>query len=271
MDEAQRLAARGVEIGAGGPYAAGPMMQLGNLAMFAGRNDEALRTYRRTAEILRSAGADLGALVSEVCVAQVLAYDGQTGQAQRLAADLLQQAERLGHPTTVAWARFVLGEALADDDPAAAVTAYHGAIEAAASVRGRFFVNLARSSVVGLVARQGPSTETFEELGRVLDEWEDLGNEALQWMVLLHLAVLLGTAGLDEPAARLAGAVLASKERHPMLPPQVRRLDEMLAVLRRRRPEVEDDLAAGAALGLAGACARGRTAIRGATSTSGSA
>ena len=45
----------------------------------------------------------------------------------------------------------------------------------------------------------------LQEFGKVLDQWEDLGNELSQWWVLENLAVLLARIG-DGRARRCAGA-----------------------------------------------------------------
>ena len=48
-----------------------------------------------------------------------------------------------------------------------------------------------------------------------MDEWDELGNVAAQWWVLLQVSLLLTRLGLDRPAALLAGAV--PRERTPHL------------------------------------------------------
>lgn len=260
--EARRLATRGVEVAAGGHEAAGPTMQLANLAMFEGRDEEAAALYHRVTELLASTGADLGALTSEVCEAQVACYAGDTERARAMMQDLVGRAEEMGHPSTIAWARFVLGETLSESDPAAADEEYRAAAAAAEAADSRFFLNLARSSRVGLLARRGPVGHALEGFEQVMDQWEDIGNEALHWMVLLSLADFLARAGVDEPAAQLVGAVLATRDRHPMLPPQVRRIEETLATVQSRLPGAADLVKAGGTLGYGGAVAVAREAIR---------
>ena len=98
----------------------------------------------------------------------------------------------------------------------------------------------------------------------MVDQWEDLGNEAAQYWVLLNLVILLVRAGSDRDAALLAGAALANRDRHPAFTRDVKRFEETLTRIRDRLgPSATDDvLAEGAALSYGAAVAHARRAIR---------
>ena len=93
LPHAIELATRGVAVaGPDHPAGAGPQMQLANVAMFEGRTDDALDGYRATAALLRVAGAELGLLMCDLCVAQVLAYADRDEEARTLMPELLRRA-----------------------------------------------------------------------------------------------------------------------------------------------------------------------------------
>ena len=47
-----------------------------------------------------------------------------------------------------------------------------------------------------------------------MGEWDELGNVAAQWWVLLQVSLLLTRLGLDRPAALLVGAFRANGQPH---------------------------------------------------------
>ena len=81
--------------------------------------------------------------------------------------------------------------------------------------------------------------------------------------MLVHLVVLLDRVGSHRHAALLAGAVFASRERHPKMPPDEARLEEALGRVRNRlgRRPTDDALAEGAAPSYADAVVHARRAI----------
>jgi hypothetical protein len=124
-------------------------------------------------------------------------------------------------------------------------------------------VTLARSSSVTLSAQHGAPAEALEQFRRVVDEWEDIGNEAAQWWTLGYLVVLLVRVGSAHDAALLAGAILGARERHPQFGRYETDVGLALADLRRRLgPAAEALLAKGAALSYAGTVDCARAAIR---------
>jgi hypothetical protein len=122
---------------------------------------------------------------------------------------------------------------------------------------------LARSSALTLLAGGVSDATALEEFGRVLDQWEDLGNELSQWWVLENLAVLLARLGESRAAALLAGAVIANRHRYPAFV-RSESLEQTVRALRGRLGDavVEAWVEEGAALPFPSAVALARTAIR---------
>ena len=69
----------------------------------------------------------------------------------------------------------------------------------------RLFLGLARSSAVALAARHGVTAGGPGEFEPVMARWDEIGNVAAQWWVLMQVALLLSRLGVDRPAALLAG------------------------------------------------------------------
>ena len=187
----------------------------------------------------------------EVCVCQAMTYAGDAAEARKRLEDLRRRAARSRNPSAIAWAHYVTGEATAEVDLPAALAAYRAAVEQSLKVDNRLFLGLARSAAVALAARQASPQDALAEFERVMGEWDELGNVAAQWWVLLQVSVLLTRLGLDRPAALLAGAFLAGGTATYMLLGDDDRLQASIAALTERLGEqtVRAAFAEGAALG----------------------
>jgi predicted ATPase/DNA-binding SARP family transcriptional activator len=264
LDVAEAHATRAVAV-AGGPRAPGTSLAhkvRADLAMFAGRTDEAARRYRGLAAAWRAAGQPVQALLFEFAAAQSLTIDGRTAEAAAAVDRLLAPAVATGNPTLACWAHYVYGLVAGRDDPQRALAHYNVAVELGAVVDCRLFVNLAHVHAAAATARLAPeaAVAAFED---ALDRSSRLGNELVQWSLLGQLAVLLAELGADADAATLAGAVHAAGEHHPRFRAEATRLDEAVAIVRGRWGAGPTDSAfgAGAALGLLEAVAHARRAI----------
>lgn len=261
LDEAERHA---LAAGDAHPAAGHAVNQSGNIAMFKGRTDGAIARFRTAAALHRTANEHVRALMDEISVEQVRVYGGHAAEARDAMADLVSRADRTDIPSALCWAYYILGEATAATDVDRALEAYAIAIRHGRRADCELLVMLARSSSIALTVRDGPPVTALDELRRVLDEWEQLGNELSQWWVLLQLVVLLVRCGVDADAAVLAGAVLAARDRQPNFAQDTAQLTAALSTARSRLgPTTTDDLLAqGARLSRASAIAHARHAIR---------
>jgi hypothetical protein len=126
------------------------------------------------------------------------------------------------------------------------------------------FGNLARTSTLRLAVRHGRADVALTDASRVVDEWEDLRNEAAQWSVLLIVAVLLVRVGAMRAGSVLAGAVLAARDRQVSIARDGALLRDALGRVRDRlgTAPTEQALAEGARLPAATAVAHARREIR---------
>jgi hypothetical protein len=236
--------------------------QLANFANFDGRSDEAVARFSAAAALHRAAGEPVRALACEISVSLALSYSDRLAEAAVRMPDLLDRADAAGNPSTMAWAHFVTGEAEVDTEQARA--AYAAAAEHAARVDNRLFGNLARTSMLRLAVRHDRADVALTDASRVVDEWEDLRNEAAQWSVLLIVAVLFVRVGATRVGAVLAGAVLAARDRQVSIARDGALLHDALGRVRDRlgTAPTEQALAEGARLSAAAAVAHARREIR---------
>ncbi|WP_222266397.1 AfsR/SARP family transcriptional regulator [Modestobacter marinus] len=266
MADAEELTSRGLAAAGGpdSPAAARVLDQRAALAMFAGQTEEAVRRYRQAAGLYRRAGEPLLGLTLDLSVCQVITYDGGAAEAAARTADLRDAVRASGNPSALAWWHYVLGEALLHSDPAGALANYTAAVEHASRVDNRLLVMLARSSAAPLLGGRDSPLVALRELGRLLDQWQDLGNTASQWWVLLSLAALLADLGEDRDAALLGGAVRRNQQHQPGFVRDRQRLEQALAAVRARLGDEATDAASaeGARMSLQEALAAARQLIR---------
>ena len=241
LEAAETMALRGIasDDGTTRPRRARSVSQAGNLAMFAGRFDEAIRRFEECVALNLDEGRPVAALVAEVAVCQATTYAGRSARAREHLPGLLRRARASGNPSAIAWASYVTGEASAEVDVPAALAAYRTAMEESLKVDNRLFLGLARSSAVALAARHGSPHDALVEFERVMDEWDELGNVTAQWWVLLNVSTLFARLGEDRPAALLAGALLGTEDRTYMLLGDEARLQDAVRQVTARLGEDE--------------------------------
>ncbi|HVE98481.1 MAG TPA: BTAD domain-containing putative transcriptional regulator [Mycobacteriales bacterium] len=265
LDEAEEHAARAVAAAGEHPTsAARAVAQQGNLAMFKGRTAEALAYFRAAAQLHREADEHVRALADEVSIAQVLTYAGRSAEARRIMEDVLPRARRAANPSLLSWAHYIAGEATAGTDVERALACYAAAIECGNQADCRLFVMLARSFSVALAARDGAPAAALDQFGKILEQWDRLGNELAELWALRFLVVLLDRVDASWDAAVLAGALLAAQDRYPKFGPYGAPVESALAHVRDRLgPSATDGaLAEGARLGYPETVAHARRAIR---------
>ena len=266
LDRAEEIARRGIRCAAAAnrPASARAVGQAANLAMFAGDFAGAGALFEESERLSRAEGRDLAALMCEVCVCQAMTYAGDAAGARQRLEGLRLRAARSRNPSAIAWAGYVTGQATAEVDLPAALAAYRAAVEQSLKVDNRLFLGLARTAAVELAARRASPQDALAEFERVMGEWDELGNVAVQWWVLLQISVLLTRLGFDRPAALLAGAFVAGGQRTWMLLGDDDRLQASIAALTERLDEqtVRAAFAEGAALGFDEAAALAQQSIR---------
>ncbi|GGS88902.1 hypothetical protein GCM10010156_54200 [Planobispora rosea] len=209
LAEAAAFARQGVALAEGTPGArrgdvATSMAALADVALVSGDLATALGAYRAVEE------AGGGPSVPAVAVAgQALAhcYAGNEIAALREARRAVALAAESGSPSTMAFARFAEGEALADLDPAAAEASLAVGRALCEETGNRLITGLVLTSTVALRGRHGPVGPALELFRETITHWRRVGNRTLIATALRNLVMLFARTGLDEAAVTLAATL----------------------------------------------------------------
>lgn len=208
LHHARELARRGVAA-AGGPTATAaaiPLYALGDAALMSGQLTDAASAYDRMASLAAAAGDRSGFALGRANVALALAY-ADDDRAPDIAANAVAAALDSGNPTTIAFALFAQGEALAGSDAARASSALGEARQRAQDVANPFIAGVALTAAVALQGRHGPPEQALPLFRDAVEQWRATGNQALMVTTLRNLVVLLARTGQDEAAAALAATL----------------------------------------------------------------
>lgn len=186
----------------------------GDVALFGGDLVAARTHYRAAEQGFRAAG--LAAMAAWLRAAAALPDIYGSDPAGGLADATLAraQADACGCPSAQAFTRYVVAEALAGDDAAAARSELEAAVRLASGVDATFVAGLAHISLATLAARSDDPAGALPHYGVLLDTWRRSGNWIQQWNTLRTLVVVLTDLGDHDSAARL----LAGVEAHAQAP-----------------------------------------------------
>ena len=202
LAEARRLASSAV------PPSATTHEVLGDVALVGCDPDTALSHYRAMA------GEPVHRVSGLTGAALVLAYSGRADEACAAAAAAVELADATGNPGARAEARYGLGEALGDTDPARALALLAEAARLAGTVDDRLYRAAAESAAVAIRSRHGDPVAALSSFREVLDLWRRVGNDTLRVAALRNLVVLLVRVGADETAV-LVDAALPAADVYP--------------------------------------------------------
>jgi predicted ATPase/DNA-binding SARP family transcriptional activator len=185
---------------------------LGDVTLVNGEAEASLAYYRARADVGRRIDAPAVEASAFAGMALVLAFSGQTPDAERAAGTAVDLAEASGNPTARIEASYSLGEALGDTRPAQAVALLQEAATIARSVDNRLFEGAAGTAAVAIGSRHGDPTAALTSFHDVLTLWRRAGNTTLQTAALRNLVVLLARIGADEAAATIDTALRAGSD-----------------------------------------------------------
>lgn len=227
----------------------------GDLGRAADSLDRSLRTPEATDDVHRLAegGATLAIIRS-------YAHD------DRAAADvarLLHDVEPRSGAVPRAWCWYAAGECAIDTEPATARERLQHAVALARRSGAAFVEGVAGASLASIAVRDGRHHEAIDDYRWLLPTWLRAGVSAPLWTMLRSVIQLLVAAGVDEPAARLLGAVTAPGSGNDVIGDDDRRLRDAEATLRNRLGDdrLERNLAAGRELDDAAAAAEATAAF----------
>ncbi|MFB9726847.1 AfsR/SARP family transcriptional regulator [Haloechinothrix salitolerans] len=234
LERGRELARRGIDVAGGGeaPAAAAALNALGDIELLSGALDEALPAYEAYAVVSERAGDAVGYALGRANTALSLAYGGDP-RAADVAADAVAAAYRAANPTSVAFALFAQGEALADDDPDRASAALAEARSVAADVGNPFVSGVALTASLALSGRRGEPAEALALFRQAVEHWQRTGNRTLIVTTLRNLVILLARTGRDVHAVELAAALERTAHARTY-GTEAQRIETALAAVRQR-------------------------------------
>jgi predicted ATPase/DNA-binding SARP family transcriptional activator len=207
---------------------------LADVALFEGRLDDAAQLYILAADLAEKAGDTYFAAYATAGSSLPRSYQGNTGDAVKLAHRAKQLAADIGNPTTLAWADYALGEALLDQQPDRAREALDRAVAAGRTAGNRFVLGVALVSAASLHARHGDLHQASRLFDEAIAYWSQAGNWTQQWITLRNVVDLLVRLDAAEPATVIYGALTASSTATPPYGADAQRLTAHAATLRAR-------------------------------------
>jgi predicted ATPase/DNA-binding SARP family transcriptional activator len=233
FDEARALATAGVE--AGQAEATAGVVRclgaLGDLHLAVGEPEQAHASYTRGTDLAEQAGLRPDAAISACgrLLARVFAGRPYAEELERMRG----LAAGLDNPTTRAFCLYGEGEALALDDPKAALDHLTRSIAMAESVDSRLVRGVAMTAETALRSRSGRlDRETVDSTAAAVRHWFGSGNENLFTTCLRNVVPLLGRLGAHREVAELVAALAAGAPDRPSYGPEADRIKACVAAAR---------------------------------------
>jgi hypothetical protein len=152
---------------------------------------------------------------------------GRDDVAETRALEALRIARECGNPSSIAYATWVLGQAIEADDPEWAEHLFDDSLLLARDVDNRWIVTLVQLSFASSRRRTAGPLAAAGLLDDLLTHLMRAGHWAQVWNVVRLVALVAADAGDEELAYQLAAAVASAELTFPAFPADARALDEM--------------------------------------------
>jgi ATP/maltotriose-dependent transcriptional regulator MalT len=213
LDYAEELVARGLALPASDPVTTAHLLYVrSEVALFRGQVDEAGWHLEQFTAAARAAEHPGLVLLAELMEVLRVAYVGDVERAVALSRALEAPAAVLGpHDPVAAWATYVRGEVLVDEDPARAEVLLDQALERAQSIGDRYLTGVTYVSAASTRARHGDPRRAAELYVEVIEHWFAAGDWTHQWTTLRNIVDLL-VRFEAYPAAMVVVSALDSRQ-----------------------------------------------------------
>lgn len=183
-----------------------PLKALALVAFFSGRLDESLQHEAQILSLAEAAGDTYNVIYVWVMRALIATYRRDPATATDAASRARAHADELGNTHLRAIAYYACGEALAEQDPDAALRWVDEAIALARDVGARLPEAVALVTRSSLHGARGEPTVALRSFREAIARLRRGGDWTHQWTALRNLVFLLARLGADRPASALIGA-----------------------------------------------------------------
>jgi predicted ATPase len=161
-------------------------------------------------ELARAGAAHEADRRDRFCLAMqlyILALGGRADEARTIADEVVAAAEATGIPSSISLSYFAKGEAFAETDPMAALSAYEHAAALARQSGNRIFLTMVVPKIAALLARSGDLTAALHSFQQMLESSGGSRDLVSVSHGLGNLIVLFERLGQVTAAATLNGAL----------------------------------------------------------------
>ena len=213
----------------GAPFSLPARLALINATVFAGANAPPADVFEQASAFQRGRPEPFYRVNVEAQNAIMATWLGQHDIAEQRALRCLKIARASQNPSSIAYALWVLGQAIEHDDPERAEHLLDDALQQARDVDNRWIVSLTQTGLASIRRRtRGPVAAAPLLLG-LLEQLPRAGHWAQFWNVVQLAALVIADLGDTERAYQLASAVEAATMTFPSLPVDAAALDVIRA------------------------------------------
>ena len=231
----------------GAPFSLPARLALINSSVFSGADAPPPDVFAESDEYHRSSPEGFYRMNAEAQNAIMATWLGRDEAAEHLALKALRIGRRSGNPTSIAYAEWVLGQAIERDDPVRAEQLFDESLRRARDVDNRWVMTNVQVSLASLRRRTSGPLAAVGLLADLLHELRRAGHWPQLWNVTRLVALCAADLGDDELAYELAVAVEAAEMKFPALPVDARDLDQAIAAISAARGDAWTRRASGMA------------------------
>jgi tetratricopeptide (TPR) repeat protein len=218
------------------------------VVQFGGDNAAGLEHFDTAVSIARATGNTLRIVVNLADSAMVAGYMGDVDRARRHIEEAKSVLGDRGAAVLWSWIYYAEGEALADQDPEAALGALETALDLAGRVGSEFVIGVAGLTRTGLQLRSGDPLDAVPGLIDLVEHWRRGGAWVQQWITQRTVLDLFVALGDFHHAALVLGAVLDDRSATGVAGRDAERLDDARALLRTELPRADETFGLGASM-----------------------
>ncbi|MBY0288026.1 MAG: winged helix-turn-helix domain-containing protein [Mycobacteriaceae bacterium] len=199
---------------------------LADLALYTGDADAALKHYAAETERARAERDPIRLVWTlfyvAICHAALRVDSAGIGPAEEAVA----VADTTANPTARSMGRYALGLVLKKSEPDRALRLFDEAAGQAESVQNFWWHGIALMEAAATRAVHGDPASAAEELIRVIDHWDRVGDWSQQWLNLRYVTRFLVRVGANEDALILHRALGGAGKPSPLSAAQLASLGE---------------------------------------------
>jgi tetratricopeptide (TPR) repeat protein len=220
----------------------GAAESMSDVIRFSDDHQGAREMYAKAVALAREEG-NLPRVVTNLADgAMVAGYLGYLDEARDAVAEARQLVGQ-GPVACRAWLEYAEGEAIAEQEPDAAMALLRSAVELADESGAAFIIGVTRLTFTNLQLRAGDARDAVPDIVELMEHWRQRGARLQQWITLRSVVELFQQLDAPRDAAAVLGAVLGSATATELTGPDAERLSRARETILAELPDGDVDLA----------------------------